>query len=277
MSIETDTYVEELERWREQVEQSLRAEDGWLALAGLEWLAEGRNRVGSDPQGEVVLPADLAPPLLAEVWLRDGAVSLGATHADLSLSGGPPSDRPLRDDADPAPDVVALGRLSFLVIRRGARVGLRLRDRAHPARAAFAGRRWYAPRPDLRVEARFVPHAEPKTLLINTIIGEVEEQPSPGAVVFSIDGRECRLDAVARGGGGLFFNFRDATSGQATYPPGRFLAAPAPVGGRVTLDFNRAYNPPCAFTAFATCPLPPPQNILAVAIPAGELAPEGDH
>ncbi|MBX0327575.1 DUF1684 domain-containing protein [Oscillochloris sp. ZM17-4] len=275
MTAETESYAESLAAWRAQAEAALRAEDGWLALAGLFWLADGRNRVGSDPSGEVALPEELAPPLMCEVWLREGVVSLGAAHPELTLSGGPPAGRPLQSDDAPAPDVLALGRLSMLVIRRGARIGLRLRDRDHPARAAFPGRRWHPIRPDLRVAAVFVPHPEPKVLRINTIIGEIEERLSPGAVVFQIDGQECRLDATSTGGGGLFFNFKDATSGRGSYPPGRFLTAPAPQGGVVTLDFNRAFNPPCAFTDFATCPLPPPQNVLAVAIPAGELAPEG--
>ena len=272
---ESNTYAEDLAEWRADAEQALRAEDGWLALAGLFWLSEGLNRVGSDPAGDLALPDDLAPPLMAEVWLREGAVSLGAAHPALTLNGEAPEGRPLRSDSDPAPDTVTLGRLSMLVIRRGARIGLRLRDRDHPARASFAGRVWYPPQPEFRVTATFAPHAEPKTLLISTIIGEVEEQRSPGAVVFQIGGEECRLEA-ASAGGGLFFNFRDATSGKATYPPGRFLKADAPQGGKVLLDFNQAYNPPCAFTPFATCPLPPPQNILKVAILAGERSP-ADH
>lgn len=276
MISEIHTYAESIVAWRAQVEQALRAEDGWLALAGLCWLAEGRSRVGSAPESEVALPAELAPPLLAELWLRDGVVSLGAAHPELALNGGPPERRPLRSDQEGRPDIVALGRLSFLVLRRGERVGLRLRDRDNPARSAFAGRRWYPVRPELRVTASFEPYAEPKTMLINTVLGDVEERLSPGFVVFTVDGRECRLDATAGSGGGLFFNFKDATSGKGTYPPGRFLAAPAPQDGEVALDFNKAYNPPCAFTPYATCPLPPPQNILPVAIPAGELSP-ADH
>lgn len=267
-----DTYLSDLAAWRAQQEAALRAPDGWLSLAGLFWLAEGSNPVGSHQRSSVLLAADAAPAHAGELCLHDGVVTIGAAGAALQLNGGPAEGRPLLSDDSPTPDILGVGRLSMLIIRRGPRIGVRVRDPQHPARAAFAGRRWHAPRPDYRLTARFEPYDPPRSLPITNILGDTEAKPSPGALVFSLEGRELRLDATAGPRGGLALNFRDRTSGATTYGAGRMLTTPSPRDGLVVLDFNRAVSPPCAFTAFATCPLPPFQNHLPVAIPAGELA-----
>ena len=264
------SYVEEIAAWRAVAEAALRAPEGWLSLAGLFWLHEGTNRVGSDPQYERALPAGL-PPFVGEICLRDGAVTIGVAGPSMLLNGEPPDERALRADTEPPADRISVERLALQIIRRGSRVGVRVRDPEGAARAAFAGRRWYAARPEYRIVARFVPYDPPRPIAITSILGDTEDQLSPGAAIFQLDGQELRLDAVASADDTLFFNFRDRTAGESTYGAGRFLYAALPHDGTLVLDFNKAVNPPCAFTSYATCPLPPPQNRLPVAISVGEL------
>ncbi|NWG21121.1 MAG: DUF1684 domain-containing protein [Chloroflexi bacterium] len=262
------SYTEEITRWRERQDASLRAEDGWLTLAGLFWLTEGAQRAGADPSCDIVLPAG-APPVLGG-FERTGHEVLFRPVGNALINGEPAGERVLRSDTPGPPDLLTFGSFTLLVIERGERVGLRLRDRDHPARRAFAGRRWFPVDERYCINARFVPYQPPRAVAIPTILGDLEEQFSPGAAVFAIDDREYRLDATQTRDGGLFFVFRDATCGKEAYGAGRFLYASAPRNGAVTLDFNQAVNPPCVFTAYATCPLPPRQNILPVRIEAGE-------
>lgn len=270
----TSDYTEAIERWRAEAEGRLRAEDGWLALAGLFWLQIGENPFGSDPALPVALPEG-AVPALAGAIRYDGATATihAAPGVDLRVNGEPVAERALRSDAGGPPDMVQVGRVTFFLIQRGARLGVRARDPESPTRRAFAGRRWFPVRPEYRISARFVPYDPPRAISNLNILGDTEEKLSPGCAAFEIDGQAVTLDAT-RAGDGLFFVFRDATAGRETYGAARFLAAPAPADGRVELDFNKAVSPPCAFTPYATCPLPPKQNVLAVRIPAGELAPQ---
>lgn len=270
MQEQTVSYIEEIAAWRAVAEAALRAPEGWLSLAGLFWLHEGTNRVGSDPGYEIALPAG-APPFVGEICLRDELVTIGVAGPSMLLNGEPPDERPLRADTDPPADRISVERFALQIIRRGSRVGVRVRDPEGQARAAFAGRRWYSPRTEYRIVARFAPYDPPRPIAITNILGDTEDQLSPGVAIFQLDGQELRLDAVASANGRLFFNFRDRTSGASTYGAGRFLYAAPPHDGALVLDFNQAVNPPCAFTPYATCPLPPPQNRLPVAIPAGEL------
>jgi hypothetical protein len=163
----------------------------------------------------------------------------------------------------------------MFVIRRGNRYGVRVRDANSPQRQEFAGLRWFPIREDYRVTARFIPHPKPTSMLIANVLGAVEPWPTPGKAVFTLDGREFTLHPVLDGADAteLFFIFRDGTTGSETYPGGRFLYAAMPENGIVVLDFNKAESPPCAFTAYATCPLPPKENSLPVRIEAGELNP----
>jgi uncharacterized protein (DUF1684 family) len=274
MPIEADPdgspYQAEIERWRQRMEQSLRADRGWLTLAGLFWLKQGENRFGAAAQNEIELPGGAAPEYAGSFVLEGGSVRLHAEAAGVTVNGEPASSARLRSDADGAADLVALADLSMLVIRRGERYGIRLWDRRSPARAAFAGRRWYPVQETYRLPARFIAHDPPRPLPVPNVLGETEQRLSPGYAVVAIDGRERSLDAVTDGDE-LFFIFRDQTAGDTTYPAGRFLKAAFPRNGQITLDFNRSYSPPCAFTPFATCPLPPPRNHLPLRIEAGEL------
>ncbi len=176
----------------------------------------------------------------------------------------------LQIDASGKPTLLELGSLNFHLIKRGDRLGVRIKDKQNPLRASFKGLDIYPIRPEWRIVARFEPYKDKKIPIAN-ILGLVEDNPSPGAVVFEWQGKTYRIDALKGSPeGGLFLLFGDKTNGKETYGAGRFLDTDPPKDGKVVVDFNTAYNPPCAFTAFATCPLPPAQNKLAVAIEAGE-------
>lgn len=241
-------YLLHLEAWRKEQEAALRAERGWLSLAGLFWLKEGENRLGG-------------PLKEAGVFL------LAKGKVTFRPAGEPP--RELKSDGSGAPDFISWGSLTFYVLQRGKRLGIRLYDSESPVRKHFTGQQWYAPDPAFRVVAPFHAYTPPKLLEITNVLGDTQPVPCPGYVTFVLAGTQCRLEAQATPDG-LFFNFRDLTSGKTTYPAGRFLETEKPDKGKVILDFNKAVSPPCAFTEFATCPLPPKANYLRVAIPAGE-------
>jgi len=262
-------YVASIERWRAGYETALRAEDGWLTVVGLHWLEPGHNTAGSGEGSTVRLPP-AAPARLGSFRLEGGQVRFEpAPVPGLAVNGRPASATALRADDQPPYDRITAGSLTLFVIRRGDRFGIRVRDRESQARKDFKGTRWYPVEARWRVVARFVPYQPPKMIPILNVLGQVTPQPSPGYAVFHVGGREYRLDPTGEGRT-LFFNFRDATSGDTTYAAGRFLYADAPVNGQVVLDFNKAENPPCAFSEFATCPLPPKQNVLPLRIEAGE-------
>lgn len=261
-------------KWRAEREERLKADDGWLTVAGLFWLHAGSNGIGSDPASDIVLPTGPS---------RAGAVELDGRKITLRLEAGPAAAArvggrvvagpvTLKPDSAGEPDVVELGRLRLFVIERGGRFAIRLRDRESQARREFSGLRWFDVSEAYRIGARFVPYPKPKPVTVPNVLGRMETMPSPGYAEFAVQGQTVRLDGVLEEPDAkqLFFIFADATSGKETYRSGRFLYADMPSGEKVTLDFNRAYNPPCAFTAFATCPLPPKQNVLPVAIEAGE-------
>lgn len=196
----------------------------------------------------------------------------------MTVDGAMKTEIDVVDDHDGHPTVWAMGSLTFRVIRRQERFALRVKDEAHPARAAFKGLSFYAPDPKLRLRARLEPAPPGKTLRIVNVLNQVEDLPSPGALIFDVGGRSYKLDAVIdRDHDGLFVLFEDATSGHGSYRPGRFLYTERPASdGSVELDFNRAFTPPCAFTTFATCPLAPSQNHLPLKVEAGERF-DGPH
>jgi hypothetical protein len=272
-------YEAVIEGWRKAREARLRGDEGWLTVAGLFWLNEGENRFGSDPKAEVVLPAHSAPPQAGILRLHQGKVTVEVAPGVAVTSAGKPVTRmELRSDVPGPEDVLALGALRFFVIDRSGRTAIRLRDLQAPARRTFAGLRWFPIRKEYRVVGRFVPHPQPKKLAVPNILGLADEMESPGVVVFRLGGQELRLEPVYEDAGRkeLFFIFRDRTSGHETYGAGRFFYAPNPTNGEVVLDFNKAYTPPCGFTRYATCPLPPKQNRLPLRIEAGELN-DGNH
>jgi uncharacterized protein (DUF1684 family) len=267
-------YDKEIETWRKAREDRLRSDDGWLTVAGLFWLAEGDNRFGSDPAATVVLPAHSAPAQAGVFRVHGKKVTaMPAPGVKITIGGQPVTDRELRSDVPGPPDVLSLGALRFFVIERGGRMAIRLRDLQSPARRNFAGVRWFPIRKDYRVVGRFIPHPSPRQLSIPNVLGLVESMESPGVVEFRLQGQKLQLEPVYESPerNELFFIFRDRTSGHETYGAGRFFYAENPRQGEVVLDFNKAYTPPCGFTRFATCPLPPRSNHLPVRVEAGEL------
>jgi uncharacterized protein (DUF1684 family) len=264
-----DAYGKEIAAWRAERDAGLRKDEGWLALVGLFWLEEGDNRIGSDPGGRVVFPSGTAPAVAGTLVRHGETVTVRAEPGvGLTADGQPVTDKPLVY-GQPGTTMLRLGSLSFFVIKRGDRLGVRVRDSKSPAIAAFRGLENYPADPSWRVVARFEKYPQPKPIPIANILGMTDDEPSPGTVVFEHGGKTYRLDALGDEKG-LFLIFKDQTSGSETYGAGRFIDTDPPVNGYVVVDFNKSYNPPCAFTSFATCPLPPKQNRLAVAITAGE-------
>jgi hypothetical protein len=263
-------YNAEITKWRQDREVRLKAEDGWLSLVGLFWLKEGDNRIGTAAAAEVKLPR--GPADAAVLTLHSGKAHLTVKPgASVTVNGKPVESADLHSDAGRAtPDVIGIGNLKLLIIHRGAKDAIRLKDPESATRRDFTGLKWFPISQAWRIEAKFVPYDKPKKIFLDTMVGEKEEEFSPGYAEFERDGQQIRLQAVTEDDQ-LFFIFRDTTAGKTTYPAARFLYTPLPKNGKLVLDFNRAYNPPCVFTPYATCPLPVPQNRLSIAIPAGEM------
>ena len=263
-------YRSRIEQWRIRHEAELKAEDGWLAVAGLFWLKDGANPAGSDSANAVTLPRG---PARAGVFdFRNGAATFHAEPGVTALMNGKAAGSivQLRSDANGSADQLQIAGLSMSVIERGSRHGIRLKDPASQARRHFTGLHWFPVNQKFRVTARFIAYEQPRMIPITNVLGDTEPEASPGYVEFTLDGQRLRLEPVTEDQQ-LFFIFRDLTAGRETYPAGRFLYTSWPKNGEIDLDFNQAENPPCAFTAYATCPLPPKQNHLAVRIEAGEL------
>lgn len=261
-----------IQAWRDEQEKSLRADNSWLTVAGLFWLNEGDNTVGSGEQNDLVFPAGSCPERLG-VFHRSGTTVTftAASGVAYTINGTTPKAGPLQVDGDGkyTPDTIEHGKLSFFVVTRQERIGIRLRDNDSQARRDFTGRVWYAYDPSYVVEAAFTPATNNKTIAIQNILGYYEDTPSAGTLTFTLHGQTHTLEAID-GKGSLFIIMRDKTSGHETYGAGRFLFAAPAVNGVTTLDFNKAVSPPCAFTAYATCPMAPPANHLQIAIPVGE-------
>jgi hypothetical protein len=271
-----NAYKTSVDTWHAQREARLAAEDGWLTLIGLNWLKAGENTLGSEPNSTVPLPEGMAPAKAGLLILEGTTVRLRPLpESGLLLNGKPATEATLKSDADGQPDVLKAGRVSFYVIRRGDRFGIRMKDPETPLRKAFQGVPRYVVDPAYKVEADFLPYDVPKARAIPTVIGTSDTMTSPGLLRFKFKGREVTLEPLIEDPEHpeLFLIFVDATSGKGTYPAGRFLYADMPKDGKVILDFNRAINPPCAFSHFATCPLPPKQNQLRIKIQAGEKDP----
>ncbi|MDE3197679.1 MAG: DUF1684 domain-containing protein [Acidobacteriota bacterium] len=240
------SHTSAVEKWRADYEADLKAPGGWLSVAGLSWLHDGVNGL---PEG---LPADAGT-----LVLEDGKVRYQPRSGPSIV---------LKPDSD---DAARIGEASISIIARGGKFGVRLRDPNAAARRNFAGCAWFPISEAWDVRARWVAYPEPKRIPILNVLGMTDEEISPGYAEFTVLGKTLRLEPVIEDDQ-LFFMLKDATSGKSTYPAGRFLYAAMPKDGAVELDFNKARNPPCAFTAFATCPLPPKQNFLPIAVEAGE-------
>ncbi len=271
---------DDLLKWRAQHAADLQKPENWLSLIGLEWLKEGDNSLGSDKGNSIALSAKV-PGHVAVFHLEKGKVTMKAPQGgfpkDLTINGKPATEQALRADDQPPRDTVRIGTVALIVLHRGERYALRIWDSTNPNRTNFKGEHWYEPDPKYRVTAKWIPYTPMKQLNVPTVLGTTLQQPSPGAAEFMLNGKTLRIEPVleAPDSKQLFFILRDTTSQSTTYGAGRFLYTPFPSNGidkpgDLVLDFNRMENPPCAFTPYATCPLPPKQNRMPVAIPAGE-------
>ena len=263
-------YQREVERFRAEEIKDLKS--NWLVLAGLFWLKPGANAFGTASSNPIVLPAGTAPA-------KAGVFELNGDEVTLKMEAGSAAvidnqsvmSAKLQPDTSGKPTVVALGRLRMHVIKRGERTGIRLKDLQNPALRNFTSLHFFPIDTAYRVTATWVPSDGKRTVDVPNVLGDISHETVPGEARFSINGQKLTLTALGGDAAkGLFFVFSDATSKTDTYPAGRFLETDTVQDGKVVLDFNKAYNPPCAFTPYATCPIAPKENRLAVAIPAGE-------
>lgn len=276
-TVSDDAYAQEIRAWQTAREKKLTAENGWLSLAGRYQLKEGSNTIGAGEGNDIAFPKELRgaiPEKLGAVIVDPKAKTVTLRLAEgvtMSTGGEPFTDEREFMISDAKKDWVTLGRISFHIILREGRYFLRLADNESPVRKNFPGCLWYAPDESFKVEAKFTPALAGKTLAILNVLGEDSPQPLAGQIEFKLKGETHKLDAIQEGAG-LFIIFKDETSGGETYASGRFIdieKTPA-AGETFTLDFNKAYNPPCAFSKFTTCPIPPRQNHLKIKIEAGE-------
>ena len=259
--------------WRARRIARLIGPEGWLALVGLFWLEDGDNPVGSDPSCRVILPADKAPGRVGTIEVSNAGVRFeAAPRSGVTHLGAPVTTRDLLDDSEGDPTVLELGSLRFNLISRFDRLAVRVRDTERPGRQTLRGIDSYPIDPSWRFEARFEPHQPTRISRVPTVLGIDEVYATPGALAFVVGGETHRLEAFLEAGEtDLFIVFGDLTNVAETYGGGRYLyTAPPDDRGIVVLDFNKAYNPPCVFTPYATCALPLPANRLPLRVEAGE-------
>lgn len=276
--LRAETYEAELMAERAERVQRLTAPDGWLSLIGLHFLVEGDNLVGSAAENQVVLAA--GPARVGNVVVTAGGTARlqVAPGVDVRVNGVPVLSAELGDGRTGRAATVSCGTVSFFVIERGGRLALRVRDTEAKRRREFAGIDYFPVDTTWRIEATWEPYARPREVPIRNILGQESRAIVLGRAVFTRDGHRIGLIPIQEAPGEpLFFVISDLTSGTETYAAARFIYADPPRDGRVVVDFNRAINPPCAFTPFATCPLPPPENQLPIAVRAGERDYRGEH
>ncbi len=271
--INLNEYKKEIEQWREKRVERLLRDDGWLTLCGLFWLNEGENKFGTDSSNSIIFAPDKSPKYSGSIFLKKGELRLKtAKGVEIKIKDSLVTDAKLKSDENgkSQPTIMNLKTLIFYVIERDGRLGVRVKDKENPARMNFTGLEYFPINPKWRIDARFDTYAPPKVIPIVNVLGKVKNDTCTGAIVFKVDGELFRLDAL-REGKELFIIFHDETSGNETYGMGRFLYTDLPdSNNNVVIDFNKAYNPPCAFTEFAVCPTPPEQNYLKLRIEAGE-------
>jgi len=266
------SYKASVESWRKEREDDLRSEDGWLTVAGLFWLKEGENSFGTDPSNAIVLPKGSAPAHAGVFVFKNGKTVIRVEGgAPVILDGKAVRAQEVKADQPGPPDKLALNALTMYVIKRGDRYGIRLKDKKNPNRIEFKGLQWYPIADSYKVIADWVPYDPPHKIPIANVLGQTEDATCPGYASFTMNGTKIKLEPLGEPGDKeLSFIISDGTSGKETYGAGRFLDTDGPSNGKLLIDFNKAYSPPCAFTEFATCPLPPKQNRMAVRIEAGE-------
>lgn len=278
-------HAADIEAWRTARLARLQKPDGWLSLIGLHWLIEGEQTLGHAAGNDIELAA--GPDRFGSIRLHGDEVLFAAADGGpqvlVSNSTGERGEdgrtwHVLAADASGKPSIVSADTVSFLVIERGGKYALRVRDSEAKTLKQFAGIERFPVDDSWRIVADWTPHEAPQSFGIQTVIGTIEEMPNPGYGTFTREGREYRIyPVVEEGSEDLFIIFADRTSGKETYGPGRFVYAPWPKDGKLVIDFNKAYNPPCALNPFSTCPLPPPENRLDLRVTAGEKKYDGAH
>ncbi len=265
-------YISQIKEWHNKRIENLKKENGWLNLVGLFKLKQGENKLGSNKTNDVIFPEGKAPSYLGVITLKDSIATVRVEKVfDVKYGGIPISTLELKNDMQGTPTVLAYGSLRWFIIKRSGDYYVRIRDVDAPFVKSFKGINTYPINSDWKLEARLVPYNPPKKVSIANILGKMEEDVSPGYLVFTKDGKEYSLQALIEDDK-YFILFADETSGDETYGAGRFVYADkADSNGKTIIDFNKAYNPPCVFTKYATCPLPPKRNHLKMKVPAGEL------
>ncbi|HYC72102.1 MAG TPA: DUF1684 domain-containing protein [Opitutaceae bacterium] len=269
-SAAADSYTDSVEAWRKRRTDNLIAPEGWLALVGRHPLPPGRHSIGSAAGNDIRLAA--GPARLGTISHEPGGkVVVALTDGvDAKIDGTDARSAALAYGSA-NPTYVRAGTVNFYVHRAGADLFLRVRDSESARRRDFAGLAWYAIDPAWRFEAEWVAFPQPRQVPIVNVLGQTTTETAPGKAVFECGGRKYELMPVVAGER-LFYIFTDETAGEETYEASRFLYSDAPKDGKVVLDFNQAYNPPCAFSPFTTCPLPPKENRLPLRVTAGERA-----
>lgn len=270
-----NAYQAEIEKYRAARLERLKSPTGWLTLIGLHWLKDGKNTVGAAKNNDIVLAA--GPAKVGTVTLDKGTLTFepdpgSGMTTPITVDGKRVKKTTLKDDASGEPSLVQFGSITFYAIDRNGKKGLRVKDTNAKTRTGFTNIDFYPIDPSWRIEAKFTPFDPPHTLEIPNVIGQIDKMPVPGKVEFERDGKTYTLLPVIETPGDkeLYYIFADRTSAKETYGGGRFFYSDMPKDGKVVIDFNKAYNPPCAFTPHATCPLAPPENRLAIPVTAGE-------
>jgi uncharacterized protein (DUF1684 family) len=269
-------YLKTIKEWQQKRLEGLKAKDNWLSLAGLFWLRDGQNTFGGDPGNDLVITDVKAPSRIGSFFLENGQVRFKAAAGEMVFHGEKAVfDIKLKSDVEQGVTILNAGPLSWFVIKRGDRLGIRLRDSGHPRIDKLREIATFPVDTKWRVEAVLEHFEKPRKIKVPTVLGTENDSPSPGVLIFKIAGKEYRLTPLG-GSGKLFLIFGDETNALETYGGGRFLSVNKPdENGRTVIDFNMAENPPCAFSPFATCPLPPKMNRLPIKVTAGEKIPQG--
>ena len=271
-----DEYGNSVLKWRQEVDTNLRRENGWLALAGLFWLRKGINSIGSDPESDIILP-QRAPARLGTFEFDGNNVTLNVEASlPVEVNGVATQSALLDADQEDVPSFITFHDMRMVVLRRSKGVGIRVWDNTREVRRTFPPRQWYPVKEKLRVPATYTRYATPKIVKMPDILGAILDEPMQGFVSFELNGKKHELMVEELPDRRLFIQFMDLTNNHQTYPSGRYHYTDAHENGKVFIDFNKAYSPPCAFTEFATCTFPPQENRLDLAIEAGEIFP-GQH
>ncbi len=266
-----EEYEKTILDWRQEVENNLRRENGWLALAGLFWLRKGTNIIGSDPASDILLPTR-APARLGTFEFDGNNVTLNVESSlPVELNGVATRNAPLDTDQEDVPSFISFTDMRMVVVRRSIGVGIRLWDNTREERLTFPSREWYPVKEEMRVPATYTRFETPKIVKMPDILGAILDEPMQGFVSFELNGNQYELVVEELPDHRLFIQFMDETNGNPTYPSGRYHYTDAIEDGKVFIDFNKAYSPPCAFTDYATCTFPPQENHLKVKIEAGEI------